>query len=201
MDPLSAAEIAKVLSKSAQNTTMRSSSSTDSATDDQIDERETSQTTLLIERHQGKNKQGNAPRLADIFIYDYSVDQLIQRVVNLDNNTIISSTVSQGYQLPLIADEVDRAVRIAFADPAERALLNQEYQRITGNQLVDASSLDYKAFVFYGDSLPGKVNSASLQCGVHRCAQLLFYTKQNVTFDFSPIINLSLNSVTQNVGF
>ena len=88
-----------------------------------------------------------------------------------------------------------------FADAEERRLLNTEYKRITGKELTSVSQLNVKAFVFDAESLPERLNPASKQCGLHRCAQVLLYTHASVVFEVSPIVNLSKGIVTQNIGF
>jgi len=107
----------------------------------------------------------------------------------------------QGVQLPLTNSELKRAKDIVFEDEDERAILEDEYRRITSLEMTDTSDLNIKAFTFLADSLPNRVNEASKSCGIHRCAQLMLYTQDNVVFEISPIVNLSAGVVTQRIGF
>ncbi len=159
-----------------------------------------SQEVLLIER----NEQKGAPkdqRRADVFIYDYSSNELIESLVDLNTSEVIRSERKQGVQLPLTANELKRAKQIVFEDEDERAILESEFRRISSRELTDTSELNIKAFTFLADSLPNRVNEASKQCGVHRCAQLMLYTHENIVFEISPIVNLSEGVVTQRIGF
>lgn len=158
------------------------------------------QEVLLIERHEDKGAPANQ-RYADVYVYDYSSNELIQYLVDLNSNEVLKTERQQGVQLPLTAKEVIRAKQIVFDDEDERRILEDEYFRITSRPLTDTSELNIKAFTFIADSLPNRVNEASKSCGVHRCAQLMLYTGENVVFEITPIVNLSAGVVTQRIGF
>lgn len=160
----------------------------------------TSQEVLLIERNQEKGAPSNQRR-ADVFIYDYSSNELIESLVDLNTSEVIRSERKQGVQLPLTNNELKRAKEIVFEDEDERAILEDEYRRITSLEMTDTEDLNIKAFTFLADSLPNRINEASKQCGIHRCAQLMLYTQDNIVFEISPIVNLSEGVVTQRVGF
>ncbi|MEH6455359.1 MAG: hypothetical protein V7749_03495 [Cocleimonas sp.] len=155
---------------------------------------------LLIERNEEKGAPSDQRR-ADVFIYDYSRNELIQSLVDLNTSEVIRSERKQGVQLPLTDKELIRAKHIVFGDEEERAILEDEFRRITSRELSDIADLNIKAFTFHADSLPNRVNEASKQCGIHRCAQLMLYTQENVVFEISPIVNLSAGVVTQRIGF
>ena len=159
-----------------------------------------SQEVLLIERNEDKGAP-KSQRRADVFIYDYSSNELIQSLVDLNTSEVIHSERKQGVQLPLTAKELIRAKQIVFEDEDERAILEDEFRRISSRELTDTSELNIKAFTFLADSLPNRVNEASKQCGIHRCAQLMLYTHENIVFEISPIVNLSEGVVTQRIGF
>lgn len=159
-----------------------------------------SQEVLLIERNEEKGAPSDQRR-ADVFIYDYSTNELIEALVDLNTSEVISSERKQGVQLPLTNNELKRAKEIVFEDEDERAILEEEYRRITSREMTNTSDLNIKAFTFLADSLPNRINEASKQCGIHRCAQLMLYTQDNVVFEISPIVNLSEGVVTQRIGF
>ena len=159
-----------------------------------------SQEVLLIERNEEKGAPTDQRR-ADVFIYDYSTNELIEALVDLNTSEVISSERKQGVQLPLTNNELKRAKEIVFEDEDERAILEEEYRRITSREMTNTSDLNIKAFTFLADSLPNRINEASKQCGIHRCAQLMLYTQDNVVFEISPIVNLSEGVVTQRIGF
>ena len=158
------------------------------------------QEVLLIERNEEKDAP-KGQRRADVYIYNYATDELQETLVDLNTSQIISSVTKQGVQLPLTEKELKRAKEIVFDDEDERQILEQEYNRITSRTLNATSELNIKAFTFTADSLPNRVNEASKQCGIHRCAQLMLYTDENIVFEISPIVNLSAGVVTQRIGF
>jgi len=158
------------------------------------------QEVLLIERNEEKGAP-KGQRRADVYIYNYATDELQETLVDLNTSQIISSVTKQGVQLPLTENELKRAKAIVFEDEDERQILEHEYNRITSRTLNDTSELNIKAFTFTADSLPNRVNEASKQCGIHRCAQLMLYTDENIVFEISPIVNLSAGVVTQRIGF
>jgi len=193
-DPLSLDEIDKVVSLTQEKVVARSAASTSTT------HLTSSKEVLLVERHQQKNAPKDQ-RYADIFTYDYATNELIESVVDLKTSAVISSKRTQGVQLPLTENELERAKQIVFEDDDERQILENEYHRITSRPLTDTSELNIKAFTFTADSLPNRVNEASKLCGIHRCAQLMLYTGENIVFEITPIVNLSKGVVTQRIGF
>ncbi len=157
---------------------------------------------LLIERRPvEKGTERSAPRLVDVYSYNYETNKLNQTVIDINTNAVQSVTESQGVQLPLIEKEIRQAIDLVFNDPQQLQLLNQEYQRLTGQTLTSVDQVKVKAFTFLGDSLPGVVNEDAKNCGIHRCAQLLLYTSDSVAFEISPVIDLSTKKIIQNINF
>lgn len=114
-----------------------------------------SQEVLLIERNEEKGAP-NGQRRADVFIYDYSSNELIQSLVDLNTSEVIRSERKQGVQLPLTDKELTRAKQIVFEDEDERAILEDEYRRISSLELTDTAELNIKAFTFIAESLPNR---------------------------------------------
>ncbi len=200
MDPLNATELSRAVSMAV--TTPAPAVATSAARSLSVTANSTTPATelLLVERH--LNEKDQSGRLADVYTYDYASNETIISVVDLDTNQIISSQRQQQLQLPLTDNELQRASDLIFADDEERGLLNTEFRRITGQTLTNPpQQLQVKAFVFHADSLPEQLNTASQQCGLHRCAQVLLYTADSVVFEVSPIVNLSVGVITQNIGF
>ncbi len=158
--------------------------------------------TLLIERHAvAKGAENQAARLVDVFTYNYDTNILNQTIINLSTNSVVSTTHNKEVQLPLTENEITRATEVVFGDQDEVDLINQAYQRVTGETLTQPDQLEIKAFTFLGNSLPGVSNEESMNCGNHRCAQLLLYTPEKVAFEISPVIDLSTKKVIQNINF
>lgn len=195
MDPLNASELATASALTATTADIYSRRSLTAKTSPSLEP-----STLLIERRQTR-KGDNTSRLADVYIYHYDSNELEHSIVDLNTQTVVKSTRSQGTQLPLTEDELARAGNLLFEDDEQFALINTEYRRITGKALLNPDSLHIKAFTFLADNLPQKVNAASSECGVRRCAQLLIYTDTDLIFEITPIVDLSANVVIQNLGF
>ncbi len=194
-DPLSNQEIDKIVSLvrgQAQATKRELRKSPDG--------KKYSKEILLVERHYQKNAPQDQRR-ADIYTYDYETNELIESLVDLNSSEVLATSRQQGVQLPLTKSELRRVKRIVFEDDEERQILENEYQRITSRKLKNFSELYFKAIIFTADSLPKLVNEESKQCGLHRCAQLMLYTGENVVFEITPIVNLSEGVVTQRIGF
>lgn len=159
---------------------------------------------LLIERHQ-EDKQvyatGRWPRRADVYLYRYTDNTLIRQIYNLDSGQVEQVDAVQGVQLPLTAEETQRALAIALNDQTLRPRLDAEYQLITHGPLVSADQLDVKAMVFHADAAPGVDLQAAGECGLRRCAQLLLATADNVALPVIPIIDLSSGVVLTELAF
>lgn len=154
---------------------------------------------LLVERRQ--TRKGETSRLADVYTYHYDSNELERSIIDLNTRTVLDTSRSQSVQLPLVEAELQQISSLLFEDDEEFELISSEFQRITGTTLVSQDQLHIKAFTFNADSLPQKVNEASSECGVRRCAQVLLYTDSDIIFEISPIVDLSANIVTQNLGF
>lgn len=190
LDPLNAAEIANALNLSVPQQRRSRAFNTNLPAPE----------TLLVERRPA-DKNNPGIRLADIYRYDYERDETIHTVIDVNQQRVISNERHQFMQLPLTANEIDRATDIIFDDAEQLGLLKNEYQRITGSYLLRPEQLHIKAFSFSSDTMPEQLNQASLQCGLNRCAQLLLYTHDSIVFEVSPIVNLSAGLVTQNIGY
>ncbi|HEY1013707.1 MAG TPA: hypothetical protein VGE07_13435, partial [Herpetosiphonaceae bacterium] len=148
---------------------------------------------LLVERHQ-EDKQvylsGTWDRRADVFVYDYSNDTLIQAVVNLTAKRIDATTAVKNVQPPITAAERDRAVALALADPTAGPGLRGWYQRITQRTLEKPEQLQADALVFRADAMADSKLGRN-ECGVRRCAQLLFSTAERQLIDVTVYVDLS----------
>lgn len=196
MDPLSLQELNAAANLTRPSTPAYSSRSLRPAADSSAP----APATLLIERRETEKRDSNS-RLADVYVYHYDSSELEHSIVDLNTHTVVKTSRSQGTQLPLIEDEIDRAAALLFDDDEQFTLINAEYQRIVGKPLTDRSALNVKAFTFMADNLPQKVNQAASECGIRRCAQLLIYTDTKLIFEITPIVDLSANIVIQNIGF
>jgi hypothetical protein len=104
-------------------------------------------------------------------------------------------------QLPLTQREIDRATRIAYADPTVRNRIDSLFRQATGEVLGDLDQLHAKAMVFSARTMPGSLNADSQRCGEHRCAQLLLFTADHVTVEIIPIVDLTTGALVQVLDF
>lgn len=200
-DPLSQTELAKALAISSANPNLsQGAAQRNRRINDNAQPLAIPPELLLIERRI-MDKEQAAQRLADVYHYDYSRNETIHTVVDLDTQQVISTQHQQRMQLPLTENELQRSSDIIFSDPEQAALIRNEYQRITHRYLSSPKQLNIKAFAFSADALSEQLNPASQQCGLHRCAQVLLYTHDSIVFEISPIVNLSAGIVTQNIGY
>ena len=159
---------------------------------------------LLVERRdesKEKYEDGDWTRRADVYIYDYSNDTLRHSIVDVESGRVDSEEILQGVQLPLTEGEVQRALGIAFGDQATVQAIEGRYREISGEILESPEQLEVKAFVFLSDSKPEGLNPEAQACGVHRCAQLLLYTKDRVVIEVQAIVDLSTGRVAQLLDF
>jgi hypothetical protein len=159
---------------------------------------------LLVERRDESKEVyegGDWKRRADVYIYDYSSDTLRHSIVDVETGEVDSEELVQGVQLPLTDGEVQRALGIAYGDPATRQAIETRYREISGELLGGTDQLQVKAFVFLSDSKPEGLNEDARGCGLRRCAQLLLYTKDRVVIEVQPIVDLSNGRVAQLLDF
>jgi len=104
----------------------------------QVGEQENRRELLLMERRVASEKSSNSTREADVYIYDYSTDEVIHLIVDLEDRSVTRRERVQNVQLPLTAAEVKRAIDIVFVDEANSEAIGEEFYRITGRRLESA---------------------------------------------------------------
>ncbi len=154
---------------------------------------------LLVERHQEAKpitRSGRWPRRADVYVYDYEADKLVQATLNLETRQVDRLETAQHVQLPLTGPETGQAVHLALADPQVAAGLQSEFQSLTGQSLTNPEQqLQIHALIFRADARPGPGLDRAARCGLHRCAQLLLSTQTDLLINISPIVDLSQGKV------
>ena len=159
---------------------------------------------LLIERHvesKADMRSGNWPRRADVYTYLYDSDTLLLAVVNLTSGQVNSVQTVQNVQLPLTQNETDRAIQLLLADATVMANIAGQYQTITGAGLTQPEAqLKLNALIYRADAMPN-ANPGAAACGLHRCAQFLIATQNDVVINLLPIVDLSLETVVSTGPF
>ena len=153
---------------------------------------------LLIERHAEPKdviRSGNWPRRADVYTYLYESDTLVLAVVNLTSGQVDSVETMQNVQLPLTQNETNRAIQLLLADATVMTNIATQYQTITGTALTQPETqLKFNTLIYLANSMPD-ANPGAVACGLHRCAQLLIVTQNDVVINLLPIVDLSLETV------
>lgn len=112
------------------------------------------------------------PRRADVYLYDYSRDRALLRVVDLDSGKVVSTAVVNG-QPSATAVEARRAAELVIRDQRLGPLLRKDFQRATGEQLTSARQLRTQALIFRAPQAVGAANASDVAaCGKHRCVFL-----------------------------
>jgi len=151
---------------------------------------------LLLERRRDK---GSNERLADAWYYSSPRNETIHKIVDLTRGEVRSQEVVIDLQLPLVDAEIRRAFDIVLASEVYRKALQAAFLQVTGSHFADRSQLSYKAFVFHPSTVQDGLEPDARRCGLHRCAQMLLYTHDNVALDMSPVVDLSRGKVLQNL--
>jgi len=182
-DPLTPQEIAAVLAAAGPPLTAADAAS--------------SQEILLVERHEAGKGQHSSARQGDLYTYDYATDTLIYSIVDVASGEVTAVERLHGVQLPLNANEEQRALALIQADTALWSGLAERYAAITGAPLTQLNQLQTKVAVFHADVMPERLNQAAQQCGAHRCAQVLIFTVDKTLLELMPLVDLSQGQVVQ----
>lgn len=159
---------------------------------------------LLTERHvesKADMRSGNWHRRADVYTYLYDSDTLLLAVVNLNSGRVDSVERMQYVQLPLTQNETDHANILLLADARVMAEIATQYQTITGTPLTQPQAqLKFNTLIYRADSMPN-ANPGAEACGLHRCAQFLITTQNDVVINLLPIVDLSAGAVVSTGPF
>ncbi|POX52264.1 Tat pathway signal sequence domain protein [Streptomyces sp. Ru72] len=112
----------------------------------------------------------NAPRRAEVTLYDYKSDALVTKTVELRSGKVEGTGAQHGVQPPLTREENAEAARLLIADPLG-AGLKADYKDATGKELTSPGQLMLTGIVYR--AVPGAQPPVLDQCGTHRCVRLL----------------------------
>lgn len=157
---------------------------------------------LAVERRPPPKAAGqNAPRQANVNIYDYATDTLFLLVINVDTEAVQSLQSQRGQQPPLNDWEVGRAQSIAAQNPQTVAAIRRDYTRATGRAVADISSVEHTVLVFDSVFATNETNAQAARCGNHRCAQVIYFAPDDIVLETMAIVDLSLGEVAQLLPF
>jgi hypothetical protein len=131
---------------------------------------------LFTQRHIEDKNADTRSRKADVVYYDYSKNEVIRVVVDLNNNAVQETQVTRGVaEQPFFTSaEIKAALQLVFDHPQLGPRLRTAYQEVTGNSLTDVSPLIGKAQggVFFPESAHTHLGDAAAGCALDRCMQL-----------------------------
>jgi hypothetical protein len=135
----------------------------------------------------------DAPRRAEVMLYDYRSDALVTKTVDLDSGKVERTGSQHGVQPPLTREENAEAARLLIADPLG-AGLKADYKDATGKDLTSPEQLVLTGIVYR--ATPGAQPAALDRCGEHRCVRLLPKVRNGSWIDSrSFVIDLSAHKV------
>lgn len=151
-------------------------------------------TIELAEPEAGELDDPDAPRRAEVTVYDYKNDTLVTKTVNLDTRKVERTDTQHGVQPPLSRAENNEAAAILIADPLG-AGLRADYKDATGKELTSPDQLQLTSMVYH--AAPG-ADAAVAKCGEHRCARLFPKVVNGPWIDArSFVIDLSAGKVAE----
>ena len=152
---------------------------------------------LYIEHHdEGKNADPRS-RKADVHYYDYSKNQAIKVVVDLNNNTVDKTDIVQGVnnQPYFTRAEILAALQLIFNHQRMGPALRKAYHNITGQNLTDVNQLDAQGGIYFPDK-HSKLGALAASCVSSRCMQLFIPINDKHFIDAANVVvNLSSGEV------
>lgn len=131
---------------------------------------------LFTQRHIEDKNAAPQSRKADVLYYDYSKNEVIRLVVDLNNNAVQETQVKHGVaEQPFFTSaEIKAALQLVFDHPQLGPRLRTAYQEVTGQSLIDVSPLMGRAQggVFFPESAHTHLGDAAVGCAQDRCMQL-----------------------------
>jgi len=127
--------------------------------------------------------EGGSGRDAALYFYDYRTDELVKQVVDVSTGKVTGSYRGKDLQLPASDREVATAVDLLLADPAG-ADVRALYTKVTGKPWSGKDKLDVGAHIYRARP----ADTATSQCGRHRCLQLVARVAGGPFVDLDDII-------------
>jgi hypothetical protein len=156
---------------------------------------------LFTQRHiEGKNADPQS-RKADVLYYNYSTNEVIRVVVDLNSNAVQETKVTRGVaEQPFFTSvEIKAALQLIFDHPQLGHRLRTAYQEVTGQSLTDISPLEAKAQggVFFPSSAARTpLGDATADCAQDRCMQLFVPIDDTKFIDTTNlVVNLSTGQI------
>ncbi|MEU8468104.1 Tat pathway signal sequence domain protein [Streptomyces sp. NPDC029006] len=139
----------------------------------------------LAEPGPGEADDPDAPRRADVTLYDYRTDTLVTTTVDLRTGKAERTGTRRGVQPPPSRAENAEAARILIAS-ALGAGLREDYKDATGRELTSPDQLELSGGVYR--AAPGAQPAVLDDCGVQRCVRLFSKARNGPWIDTRDLV-------------
>jgi len=148
-----------------------------------------------VQRHNEDKNADPGSRKADVHYYNYSTNESIRVVVDLNSNAVQETQVTRGAanQPFFTRAEIQTALQLILEDPHTGPLFKKAYLEITGASLVNVASQlqDAQGGVFFHDPAT-PLGSVTAACVQDRCMQLFIPINEASYIDMvNVVVNLS----------
>jgi hypothetical protein len=156
---------------------------------------------LFTQRHIEDKNADPQSRKADVLYYNYSTNEVIRVVVDLNSNAVQETKVTRGVaEQPFFTSvEIKAALQLIFDHPQLGPRLRTAYQEVTGQGLTDVSPLEAKAqggIFFPNSAARTPLGEATADCAQDRCMQLFVPIDDTKFIDTTNlVVNLSTGQI------
>ena len=156
---------------------------------------------LFTQRHIEDKNADPQSRKADVLYYNYSTNEVIRVVVDLNSNAVQETKVTRGVaEQPFFTSvEIKAALQLIFDHPQLGPRLRTAYQDVTGQGLTDVSPLEAKAqggIFFPNSAARTPLGDATADCAQDRCMQLFVPIDDTKFIDTTNlVVNLSTGQI------
>lgn len=130
-----------------------------------------------------ESKEANAPRRAAVYLYDYTAEKLVKRVVNLKTGAVEGTFAAAGRQPPPAGREVAKALEIFLADGLS-ADFKARYQKATGKAFTSPDQVEITGTTY----VARPADTGADKCGEHRCVQFITQVPNGPFIDITDIV-------------
>lgn len=150
---------------------------------------------LYAQRHSEDKNADPQSRKADVYYYNYSTNEAIRVVVDLNANAVLETKVTRGvtHQPFFTGPEIKAALELIYNHETMGPRLREAYQETTGQSLDDISQINAQGGIFFPASAANTpLGDLTADCELNRCMQLFipiddanFIDTSNLVVDLS----------------
>jgi hypothetical protein len=144
---------------------------------------------LLAELREQKNPSTSQP--IEVFLFDYATGKTVLKLVDLEQQHILSSTDIETTHLPLTDAEIQYAESLMQTHNALAERVQGELTAIQNEIVVGLSELEARISVF----VPHQSRTDESVCDRQRCALVSLFTEDDFSLSVEPVVNLSSGKV------